>query len=100
VQLNKKIDEQLPGRPRFRHHEVVVNGEVFELYSCDILECIHALWGDTDFTPHLILVPERHYTDADHANRMFHNMHTAEWWWRIQVCVPMIIIMIELDLTL
>ncbi|KAJ7181984.1 hypothetical protein C8R46DRAFT_1313743 [Mycena filopes] len=48
VQLNKIIDTKLPGRPKFTRSEVVVNGEVFPLYSRDILECVRALWGETD----------------------------------------------------
>ncbi|KAJ7926370.1 hypothetical protein B0H13DRAFT_2229408 [Mycena leptocephala] len=45
AQLNKIIDEGLPGRPKFTRSEVDVNGEVFHLYSRDILECVRALWG-------------------------------------------------------
>ena len=43
-QLNKIIDEKLPGQPRFQHDEVFIAGEVFELYSRDIMECLEALW--------------------------------------------------------
>ncbi|KAJ7789675.1 hypothetical protein B0H14DRAFT_3502730 [Mycena olivaceomarginata] len=38
VHLNKIIDEKLPGRPKFTRSEVVVNGEVFHLYSRDIID--------------------------------------------------------------
>ncbi|KAJ6625655.1 hypothetical protein B0H10DRAFT_2161872 [Mycena sp. CBHHK59/15] len=38
-QLNKIIDEQLPGHPKFTRSEVVINSEVFHLYSRDILKC-------------------------------------------------------------
>ncbi|KAJ7940028.1 hypothetical protein B0H13DRAFT_1586701 [Mycena leptocephala] len=79
-ELNKIIDEKLPGRPKFTRSEVVVNGEVFHLYSRDILECVRALWGDTDFAPYLFVVPERHYIDKDKTIRMYHNMHTGKWW--------------------
>ncbi|KAJ6567632.1 hypothetical protein DFH09DRAFT_1081075 [Mycena vulgaris] len=81
VQLNKIIDDKLPGRPTFTQSEVIVNGEVFPLYSRDILECVHALWGDTDFAPYLFVAPERHYIDKDKTIWMYHNMHTGKWWW-------------------
>ncbi|KAJ7488672.1 hypothetical protein B0H11DRAFT_1912825 [Mycena galericulata] len=84
VQLNKIIDEKLPGRPKFTRSEVVVNGEVFHLYSRDILQCIHVLWGDTAFAPYLFVAPERHYIDKDKTVRMYHNMHTGKWWWSTQ----------------
>ncbi|KAJ7913421.1 hypothetical protein B0H13DRAFT_2232321 [Mycena leptocephala] len=49
--------------------EVVVNGEVFHLYSRDILECVH-------FAPYLFV-----------TIRMYHNMHTGKWWWSTQEAV-------------
>ncbi|KAJ7935011.1 hypothetical protein B0H13DRAFT_2305169 [Mycena leptocephala] len=87
VQLNKIIDEKLPGCPKFTRSEVVVNGEVFSLYSRDILECVRALWGDTSFAPYLFVAPERHYIDKDKTIRMYHNMHTGKWWWSTQEAV-------------
>ncbi|KAJ7649252.1 hypothetical protein B0H17DRAFT_1215342 [Mycena rosella] len=87
VQLNKIIDEQLPGRPKFVRSEVIVNGEAFPLYSRDILECVRALWGDSEFAPYLFVAPERHYIDKDKTIRMYHNMHTGKWWWSTQAAV-------------
>ncbi|KAJ7736807.1 hypothetical protein B0H16DRAFT_1326346 [Mycena metata] len=84
IQLNAIIDEKLPGRPKFTRSEVVVAGEVFELYSRNIIECVRALFGDTDFAPYLFVVPERHYADKDQTIRLYHNMHTAKWWWSTQ----------------
>ncbi|KAJ7253652.1 hypothetical protein C8J57DRAFT_1076835 [Mycena rebaudengoi] len=84
VQLNKIIDDKLPGRPKFTRSEVVVGGEAFELYSRNIIECVRALFGDTDFAPYLFVVPERHYADKDKTIRLYHNMHTAKWWWSTQ----------------
>ncbi|KAJ6475861.1 hypothetical protein DFH09DRAFT_952625 [Mycena vulgaris] len=87
AELNKIIDDKLPGRPKFTRSEVVVNGEVFHLYSRDILECVRALWGDTSFAPYLFVVPERHYIDKEKTIRMYHNMHTGKWWWSTQEAV-------------
>ncbi|KAJ7118222.1 hypothetical protein C8R44DRAFT_923423 [Mycena epipterygia] len=84
VQLNAIIDEKLPGRPKFTRSEVVVGGEAFDLYSRNILECVRALFGDTEFAPYLFVVPERHYVDKDKTIRLYHNMHTAKWWWSTQ----------------
>jgi hypothetical protein len=80
VELNSIIDGKLLGRPKFTRSEVVVAGEVFELYSRDIIECIKALFGDTEFAPYLLVVPERHYADKDQTIRLYHNMHTGKWW--------------------
>ncbi|KAJ7789248.1 hypothetical protein B0H14DRAFT_2945102 [Mycena olivaceomarginata] len=84
IELNAIIDEKLPGRPKFTRSEVVVAGEVFELYSRNIIECVRALFGNTDFAPYLFVVPERHYADEDQTIRLYHNMHTGKWWWSTQ----------------
>ncbi|KAF7326514.1 hypothetical protein MSAN_02508300 [Mycena sanguinolenta] len=87
AELNTIIDEKLPGRPKFTRSEVVVSGEVFELYSRNIIECVRALFGDTEFAPYLFVVPERHYADQDKTIRLYHNMHTGKWWWSTQKAV-------------
>ncbi|KAF8833373.1 hypothetical protein BDN67DRAFT_992852 [Paxillus ammoniavirescens] len=83
-ELNKIIDTRLPRRPCFQRQEIVVAGKAFDVYFCDILECIRALFGDPEFAPYLAFEPERHYADADHITRMYHDMHTGNWWWQTQ----------------
>ena len=38
-ELNKIIDDELPGRPRFRREEIVIAGEAFDIYFRDVIEC-------------------------------------------------------------
>ncbi|KAI0749087.1 hypothetical protein C8Q74DRAFT_1212299 [Fomes fomentarius] len=84
-ELNDIIDKKLPtSRPRFQRHEIVVAGEAFEVYFRDILECIEALYGDPEFAPMLLLVPERHYADGDRTVRVYFDMNTGKWWWATQ----------------
>ncbi|KAJ6450612.1 hypothetical protein C8R45DRAFT_1057188 [Mycena sanguinolenta] len=88
AQLNTIIDNELPtGQPKFHKSEVVVDGQSFPLYSRDILECVRALYGDSDFAPYLFVAPEQHYMDKDKTIRMYHNMHTGKWWWATQEAV-------------
>jgi hypothetical protein len=84
-ELNKIIDTKLPGRPRFICEEVTVAGCTYEIYRRDIIECIKALFGDPEFAQHLIFAPERHYTDRSKTVRVYHEMHTGDWWWKTQV---------------
>jgi hypothetical protein len=49
------------------------------------MECIKALWGDIDFSPHLVVEPERHYADANQTIRVYSDMNTGKWWWCTQV---------------
>jgi Plavaka transposase len=86
AELNKIIDTKLPAkRPTFTKHECEVAGETFDLYSRDIIECIKALYGDPQHAEFLTFAPERHYNDADKTSRLYHEMHTGEWWWTTQV---------------
>ena len=49
-----------------------------------MIESVKALFGDALFDPHLILVPELHYTDENKETSVFHDMHTGHWWWYTQ----------------
>ncbi|KAG2344878.1 hypothetical protein BDR05DRAFT_1016338 [Suillus weaverae] len=64
-ELNKIIDKQLPGRPKFRREQIVVAGEAFNVFYRDIIECVKALYGDLDFANFLVFTPERHYADKE-----------------------------------
>ncbi|KAJ7694865.1 hypothetical protein B0H17DRAFT_931310 [Mycena rosella] len=84
-ELNQIIDDSLPnGRPVFKRQEIVVGGEAFDVYFRPIMECVRALYGDPEFAQDLIFAPERHYADADKTIRLYHDIHTAEWWWKTQ----------------
>lgn len=83
-ELNVIIDKQLPGRPTFCREQIIVAGEAFDIYYRDVLECIKALYGDTDFVDYLAFAPERHYTDDNEMVRLYSDMHTGKWWWNTQ----------------
>ncbi|KAG2088158.1 uncharacterized protein F5147DRAFT_781078 [Suillus discolor] len=83
-ELNKIIDDELPGRPKFKHDQIVVANEAFDVYYRDIIECIKALFSDPSFADFLVFAPERHYADEDETIRLYHEMHTGKWWWNSQ----------------
>ncbi|KAM6491449.1 hypothetical protein JOM56_013018 [Amanita muscaria] len=84
-ELNSLIDTKLPGRPCFRQQSITVGSESVMLYSRDIIESISALYGEPKFAHHLIHRPERQYKkDGDKRMRVFHDMHTGDWWWEMQ----------------
>lgn len=86
-ELNSIIDNKLPsGRPQFQQQEVVIQGEVFEVYFQDILQCVKVLYGDAEFAPYLKFdLREHHFEDESCDNQIYHDMHTGEWWWSTQV---------------
>ena len=80
AELNKLIDQDLPGRPSFQRHEVIVGSEVCDVYFRDALACIKALFADPDLAPYLVTAPEKHFTDGSDGGRtrMYHDMHTGK----------------------
>lgn len=58
--------------------------ESFDVYFRDVIDCIKALYGNAEFAPYLVFTPKRHYSDADHTVRLYHDMHTGKWWWNTQ----------------
>ncbi|KAH9856108.1 hypothetical protein C2E23DRAFT_866199 [Lenzites betulinus] len=84
-ELNSIVDEQLTsGRPRFVRREIVVGGEVFEIFYRDVIQCIRVLYGDPEFAGILVFTPEKHYADAEHTTRVYFDIHTGKWWWETQ----------------
>ncbi|KAG1731114.1 uncharacterized protein EDB91DRAFT_1238998 [Suillus paluster] len=83
-ELNKIIDNELPGRPKFKREQIVIAGEAFDVYYRDIIECIKALFSDPNFADFLVFAPECHYADEDETVRLYHEMHTGKWWWNCQ----------------
>ena len=85
--LNMIIDNHLSsGHPRFICREINIVGEIFEVFYCDVIQCIHALYGNPEFAGILVFTPECHYADPDHTIQVYFDMHTRRWWWETQVC--------------
>ncbi|KAJ4471459.1 hypothetical protein J3R30DRAFT_3407826 [Lentinula aciculospora] len=84
-ELNAIIDRKLPTcRPQFQRREVIVQGEAFEVYFRDILQCIKALYSDAEFMEYLKFTPERHFENDQCSEQLYHDMHMGSWWWSIQ----------------
>jgi hypothetical protein len=83
--LNNIIDMQIPHRPRFHRQDVTIGGETMSMYACNVIKCVKALFGSAEFVPHMIYRPERHYDLENGRERHYHDMHTGDWWWEMQV---------------
>ncbi|KAI0039433.1 hypothetical protein FA95DRAFT_1504177 [Auriscalpium vulgare] len=82
--LNKIVDGSLPAVPEFTCEEIEVEGETYEVFFRDALQCIKLLYGNPEFLPHMTFAPERHYADEDLTIPLYHQMHTGKWWWKVQ----------------
>lgn len=83
-ELNSMIDE-LPGRPTFKSQDIQVDGQIYQLHSRDVLDCIRAIFGDPEFARDLVFAPKRCYMDHERTQRVYSEMYTGDWWWSVQV---------------
>ncbi|KAJ6533437.1 Zn-finger domain-containing protein [Mycena vulgaris] len=96
----KKVD-QLPTGPDWKCRIVTAAGnrvdendelmsEELELWMRDPVECIRELMGNPVFREHMAYAPERVYSteEGDEESRIFDEMWTAEWWWKLQKLLP------------
>ncbi|KAN0131561.1 hypothetical protein V8E53_010669 [Lactarius tabidus] len=83
-ELNHIIDNVLPEQPQFQCRKLIIGGETLELYFRDIISCIRSIYGDPELAQHLITAPEHHYSDQEHTDRVYSEMHTGDWWWSVQ----------------
>ncbi|KAI0039510.1 hypothetical protein FA95DRAFT_1504079 [Auriscalpium vulgare] len=82
--VNKIIDGCLPAVPEFTSEEIEVDGETYEVFLRDALQCIKMLYGNPEFLAHMTFAPERHYADEDLTIPLYHQMYTGRWWWKVQ----------------
>lgn len=59
----------------------------FVLRHRDTLEAVRALWGDPDLAQHIVYRPSKLFSDEnkDTSDRVYSEMWTGDWWWKIQV---------------
>ncbi|KAH9829113.1 uncharacterized protein C8Q71DRAFT_718714 [Rhodofomes roseus] len=83
-ELNKLIDAGLPKRPKFIREVLEVDGEQYDFWVRNTMECIRVLFGSSDWAANLLVAPEKHYVDQSKTTRVYGDMHTGNWWWRLQ----------------
>jgi hypothetical protein len=86
-ELNARIDDEIPEQPRppFLCEEVTFGDERLDFHYRDVMQSIRAVYGDPEFAQELVFAPEKHYTDQDRECRIYNEMHTGDWWWKVQV---------------
>lgn len=66
--------------------QVAMEDTRYDVFFRDVVKCVEALFGDSEFARYLVFVPEKHYGDEEKTDRLYHDMHTGDWWWDTQVC--------------
>ncbi|EJD37744.1 hypothetical protein AURDEDRAFT_72956, partial [Auricularia subglabra TFB-10046 SS5] len=92
-QLNQKVDE-LPGYGTWMSTCVTVaahdggSESKHEVFFRDVLACLRALWADPAFKDYMSYAPEKHYSDAARAIRLYTDIKTGDWWFEMQGKLP------------
>lgn len=94
--LNQKIDA-LPTGAGWICDAVKMNGDVFEadgktpiveeleLWRRNPVDCIRELIGNPAFRESMAYAPEQVYEDEKGESRIYDEMWTGDWWWKMQV---------------
>lgn len=97
TQLYRSIDT-LPDGLKWTCKEITLKGdlidadgrqqsETLEVWFRDPVDCVRELLGNPMFAKVLACAPEKVYRDKEGKVREINEMWTADWWWRIQVCI-------------
>ncbi|KAK0461537.1 hypothetical protein IW261DRAFT_1554347 [Armillaria novae-zelandiae] len=68
--------------------------EEVELWKHDPVSCIQELMGDACFKKHMRYVPKHVYLDNEHHSRVYNEIASADWWWKVQKLLPKGIIVV------
>ncbi|KAG9094850.1 hypothetical protein FS749_011715 [Ceratobasidium sp. UAMH 11750] len=86
-ELNDEVDG-LPHGPRWYRRTLRIPGDqgdmIVHLWMRDIVELVRYLISDRRFMEDMRFAPERHYTSAARTTRVYDQMWSGNWWWRIQ----------------
>jgi hypothetical protein len=81
----------LPPEPKMNTYKVTVgdgeDAEEVEMHTLDILEVLRRLLGDPRFKRHMSFVPQRQYADKARKVRIYGEISSGNWMWRMQVSV-------------
>ena len=95
------MTDQLPSGPQWIHEMVRLSGgqcdedgkpmtDEMELYRRDPIECIRELIGNPAFNSSMAYAPTQVFRDKEGKVQVYDEMSTADWWWDIQVSLPML----------
>ncbi|KAI0675158.1 hypothetical protein C8Q78DRAFT_965124 [Trametes maxima] len=59
--------------------------EMVELWMRDAVDCVRELIENPAYRDSIRYRPERQYADSEGKTRIYGNIHTADWWWNLQM---------------
>ncbi|KAG8703755.1 hypothetical protein FRC08_002653 [Ceratobasidium sp. 394] len=88
--LMQDID-RLPSGPKWTTETITVGEGIHEsthiVFRRDIVEVIKDLMGDPRFKRFMRYAPERHWSSHERECRLYGEMWSGNWWWRMQYLI-------------
>ncbi|KAH8147002.1 uncharacterized protein LAJ45_08801 [Morchella importuna] len=84
--LDEMVSRDGLGRESWMHSEVELGGEKIAYYYRDPMSVVRFLLGQRAFRESLVYAPTMEYNEL--GERMYGEMHTADWWWEMQNTLP------------
>ncbi|KAF8593671.1 hypothetical protein BDV93DRAFT_460569 [Ceratobasidium sp. AG-I] len=86
-EFNRDIDA-LPHGPSWERRTIRVQGdagvEVLDLWLRNIVDVVRQLISDRRFVQYMCYAPQKLWTSAERLSRVYNEMSTGDWWWRMQ----------------
>ena len=91
-QLYNKLEE-LPYKAEWIEKNVTLIEDPSEQHLIEyriVVAAIKSLWSDPRHADNLVCCPEKMYSDSDHTTRLYNEMWTGQWWWKVQDALPLL----------
>lgn len=87
-ELLKDIDK-LPHGPEWVAQDIEIgegdNTRYVTMFKRDVVEVVRELMGNPRFKECMRYTPEQHWTSDTRTHRVYSELWTGNWWWRMQV---------------
>ena len=67
-----------------------------QIYYRNPVDVIKALWSNPIYTDEMVFAPQKILTSSEKTSRVYNQMWTGDWWWKIQVFISFIIYIIRI----
>ena len=58
-----------------------------QIYYQNPIDVIKSLWSNPTYADQMVFSPQKLWTSSDKTSRLYNEMWTGNWWWKIQVFI-------------
>ena len=87
--LKRKISN-LPKQGEWHTHTMTLSEDPtvqHQIYYRNPIDVIKSLWSNPTYADQMVFSPQKLWTSSDKTSRLYNEMWTGDWWWKIQVFI-------------